>query len=286
MKNIFVRSVTGILFVGAIVVSLLWNPLAYMTVFALLTILTVYEFCKLTRKEKGVKIPVKLVTLAGFLLFVALADLRIGKTPGLLFVPYLLLILFLFVRELYIKHDNPLHNWAYILFSQVYVALPFALLNILVFRMNETTHLMEYTPQWALTIFIFIWLNDTGAYMVGSMIGKHRLFYRISPKKSWEGAIGGGIFSLIAAVVLSQFYTECNIWQWLGFAVVIVFAAIWGDLIESLIKRHLGVKDSGTILPGHGGMMDRLDSALFAIPFGIIYLYLINQAPIIWANLF
>lgn len=286
MKNIFVRSVTGILFVGAIVVSLLWNPQAYMTVFALLTILTVYEFCKLMRKEKGVQIPVKLVTLAGFLLFIALADLRIGRMPGLLFVPYLLLILFLFVRELYIKHDNPLHNWAYILFSQVYVALPFALLNILTFKLNETTHVMEYTPQWALTIFIFIWLNDTGAYMVGSMIGKHRLFYRISPKKSWEGAIGGGIFALIAAVVMSRIYTECNIWQWLGFAVVIVFASIWGDLIESLIKRHLGVKDSGTMLPGHGGMMDRLDSALFAIPFGIIYLYLITQAPIIWANLF
>jgi len=257
-----------------------------MTVFALLTILTVYEFCKLIRKEKDVQIPVKLVTLAGFLLFIALADLRIGKVPGLLFVPYLILILFLFVRELYIRHANPLHNWAYILFSQVYVALPISLLNILAFRANESSHLIEYTPHLALTIFLFIWLNDTGAYMVGSLIGKHRLFYRISPKKSWEGAIGGGVFALIAAVIMSKIYTLYNVWEWLGFAVVVVFAAIWGDLIESLIKRHLGVKDSGTILPGHGGMMDRLDSALFAIPFGIIYLYLIDQAPIIWTNLF
>jgi len=286
VKNIFVRSITGLLFVGAIVGSLLWKPEAFMTVFALLTILTVYEFCGLMRKEKEVKIPAKLVTLAGFLLFIALADLKIGRIPGLLFVPYLLLILFLFVRELYIKHDNPIHNWAYILFSQVYVALPFALLNILAFRFNESTQVMEYTPQWPLTIFIFIWLNDTGAYMVGSLMGKHRLFYRISPKKSWEGAIGGGIFALIAAFVLSYYYLEYNVWQWLGFAVVVVFASIWGDLIESLIKRHLGVKDSGTILPGHGGMMDRLDSALFAIPFGTIYLYLIDQVPIIWANLF
>lgn len=286
MKNIFIRSATGLLFAGAIIGSLLWKPQAYLTVFALLTILTVHEFCGLMRKEKDVQIPVKLATFAAFLLFIALADLRIGKMPGVLFVPYLLLMLFLFVRELYINHANPIHNWAYILFSQVYVALPFALINLLAFRMNETTQMMEYTPHLALTIFIFIWLNDTGAYMVGSLIGKHRLFYRISPKKSWEGAIGGGVFALIAGVVMSYLYIEYNIWQWLGFAVVIVFAAIWGDLIESLIKRHLGVKDSGTILPGHGGMMDRLDSALFAIPFGIVYLYLINQGPIIWANLF
>ena len=128
-----------------------------------------------------------------------------------------------------------------------------------------------------LSIFVFIWLSDTGAYCVGSLIGKHRLFERISPKKSWEGSIGGGIFSIASSLGFAHFFPFMPGWQWVGLAIVVVIFGTWGDLTESLMKRQLGIKDSGNILPGHGGMLDRFDSALMAIPAAVVYLYALTM---------
>ncbi|MEG1685284.1 MAG: phosphatidate cytidylyltransferase, partial [Bacteroides sp.] len=114
-------------------------------------------------------------------------------------------------------------------------------------------------------------------YCIGSLIGKHRLFERISPKKSWEGSVGGGIVAIVAALVLAQFFTFIPLFQWIGLAVTVVVFGTWGDLTESLFKRQLGIKDSGNILPGHGGMLDRFDSALMAIPAAVIYLYVLTM---------
>ena len=132
-----------------------------------------------------------------------------------------------------------------------------------------------------LSIFIFLWTNDTGAYCSGSLFGKHKLFPRISPAKSWEGSIGGGIFVLIAAGIIGYIANDgeahrLSILGWEGLGLVVVFFGTWGDLVESLFKRTLGVKDSGNILPGHGGMLDRFDSSLMAIPAAVIYLYTIQ----------
>ena len=165
------------------------------------------------------------------------------------------------ITELYLKHKNPLGNWAFSMMSQLYVALPFALLNVLAFHNDPAASSVSYNPILPLSIFVFIWLSDTGAYCVGSLIGKHRLFERISPKKSWEGSIGGAVFSIASSG------------QWAGLAVVVVIFGTWGDLTESLMKRQLGIKDSGNILPGHGGMLDRFDSALMAIPAAVCYLF-------------
>ena len=132
-----------------------------------------------------------------------------------------------------------------------------------------------YSPLLPLTIFIFLWLNDSGAYCVGSLIGKRRLFERISPKKSWEGSIGGGVVCIIAAVVLSFYFVELTMGQWIGLALTIVVFGTWGDLTESLLKRQLKIKDSGTFLPGHGGLLDRFDSSLMAIPAAVVYLYFV-----------
>ena len=124
-----------------------------------------------------------------------------------------------------------------------------------------------------MAVFIFLWTSDTGAYCFGSLFGKHRLFERISPKKSWEGSIGGTFVSLLAALIVWYFDRSLNIPQWLGFALVVVIFGTWGDLVESLLKRQLGIKDSGNILPGHGGLLDRFDSSLLALPAVVIYLY-------------
>ena len=129
-------------------------------------------------------------------------------------------------------------------------------------------------------MFVFLWMNDTGAYLCGSLLGKHKLFPRISPGKSWEGSIGGGIL-VMAIAVLIWYLTEqygvnelsLNAFEWVGLGLTVVIFGTWGDLIESLLKRTLGIKDSGTILPGHGGMLDRFDSSLLAIPAAVVYLY-------------
>ena len=170
------------------------------------------------------------------------------------------------ISELYLKKANPMLNWAYSMLSQLYIGLPFALLNVLAFHNDPEYSSVSYNPILPLSIFIFLWLSDTGAYCVGSLIGKHRLFERISPKKSWEGSIGGGVVAIGASFILAHYFTIMSMWEWAGLALVVVIFGTWGDLTESLLKRQLHVKDSGTILPGHGGMLDRFDSALMAIP--------------------
>ena len=160
--------------------------------------------------------------------------------------------------------------------SQMYIALPFALLNVLAFHSDETASLSQYNAILPLSIFIFNWVNDTGAYCTGMLFGKHKLFERISPKKSWEGSIGGGIFCIIASFLLSHFFPFMSNGVWIGLALTVVVFGTWWDLTESLLKRRLGIKDSGNILPGHGGMLDRFDSAILAIPAAVVYLYVVS----------
>jgi phosphatidate cytidylyltransferase len=147
------------------------------------------------------------------------------------------------------------------------VSLPFALLNNILY-FNE-----EWNPYLLLAVFIIIWVNDTFAYLVGSTLGKHRLFERISPKKSWEGFVGGAVAALGAGYVLSLFIIDLAWWQWLIFSLLVVVFGTFGDLMESFIKRSVKVKDSGRLIPGHGGLLDRFDSMLLVVP--IIYFYLL-----------
>ena len=212
--------------------------------------------------------------LGGIYLFIAFFGFCLNIYSSAIFIPYLFILLYLMISELYLRRENPINNWAYSMLSQMYVALPFALLNVLAFLNKPEYSSVNYEYILPLSVFIFIWINDTGAYCVGSLIGKHRLFERISPKKSWEGSIGGGVFAIIAAFVLWHFFPVMPLIEWVGLAIVVVIFGTWGDLTESLMKRHLGIKDSGNILPGHGGMLDRFDSALMAIPAAVVYIYL------------
>ena len=280
MNNFIARTITGILFVATIVVCFL-NPTAMIFLFALVTGLTVWEFTGLVNDRSGVAVNRFISTVAGVYFFLAMAGTCSGFTSSTVFIPYLITIIYLLVAELYAKQEDPIHDWAYTMMSQMYVVLPFSLLNMLAFRAAPEGIMYVYTLP--LSVFVFLWVNDTGAYCCGSLFGKHKLFPRVSPGKSWEGSIGGGIFVLVAAALvwyLTDVYdmnpTGMGMLEWMGLGLTIVVFGTWGDLVESLFKRTLGIKDSGNILPGHGGMLDRFDSSLLAIPAAVVYLFTIT----------
>ena len=281
MNNFITRTLTGVLFVVVLVGCILYSPTTFSMLFALVTVLAVSEFGTLINNSGQAIINRPICGLAGVYLFLAFMGFNEGLFGIEAFVPYLLIILYLMIAELYLRRPNPIANWAYTMMSQLYVALPFALLSVLYFypiqviRDGELT--TGITPVLPLSVFIFLWASDSGAYMVGSLIGKHRLFERISPKKSWEGSIGGGLLAMLAACVLSYFFPIMTLPCWIGMALVVVVFGTWGDLVESLFKRQLGIKDSGNILPGHGGILDRFDSAMLAIPAVVVYLYTLSM---------
>ena len=277
MRNFIVRTITAVFFVAAIVTCFL-RPEAMAFLFAVVTGLTIWEFTGLVNEREHVAINRLICTVAGVYFFLAMMGYNSGITSSGVFIPYLISIIYLLIAELYLKQEDPVSNWAYTMMSQLYIALPFSLLNVLAFRAVGDG--ICYTYLIPLSVFVFLWINDTGAYLCGSLLGKHKLFPRISPGKSWEGSVGGGILVMAIAVLvwhLTEQYgvndLQLSAVEWAGLGLTVVVFGTWGDLVESLFKRTLGIKDSGHILPGHGGMLDRFDSSLLAIPAAVVYLY-------------
>lgn len=284
MKNFITRTITGILFVAIMVTGICLRGDAMILLFALITGLTLWEFTGLVNEHVAdTTVNRFITTAAGVYLFLAFAGYGTGIVPPSAFIPYLLTLIYLFISELYLKQKNPIQDWAYTMLSQLYIALPFSMINVLSFQADPLSGQIAYHWLLPMSVFIFLWANDTGAYCTGSLFGRHKLFPRVSPGKTWEGSIGGAVIVLIIAAVISHFAgsdaslstlnAQMSTLKWLGLGLVVVFFGTWGDLVESLFKRTLGIKDSGNILPGHGGMLDRFDSSLMAIPAAVIYLY-------------
>ena len=280
MKNLIIRTITGVIFVAAIVASFL-RPDAMVLLFSIVTGLTIWEFTGLVNERENVTVNRFISTVAGVYFFYAMtyfcSDLYGGIAKSVVFIPYLVTIIYLLISELYLRHDDPIQDWAYTMLAQMYIALPFSLLNVLAFTATPNGEI-TFNTLLPLSVFVFLWMNDTGAYCVGSLIGRHKLFPRISPGKSWEGSIGGAVVVLAVAAAISIYIDDVMLTlpQWLGLGLVVVVFGTWGDLVESLFKRTLGIKDSGNILPGHGGMLDRFDSSLLAIPAAVVYLYTLS----------
>lgn len=270
MKSFIIRTATGVLFVATLLAAMLYNYISFGILFAIISGLAVNEFCNIVHDYKKTSFSTLLAVLGGVYLFFvlfAVSFMNIDK-PVMLVLPYIFLLIYMFVRELYRKEGGALDNFAYFVLSQVYAALPFALLNILASYSGEYSYLLP------LSVFIFLWSNDSGAYCIGCLFGKNKMFERISPKKSWEGFAGGAVVAIIAGYVMSLFFDVLNTWQWMLMAAVVVAAGTFGDLIESCMKREMKIKDSGNILPGHGGILDRFDSCILAVPAVVILLYL------------
>lgn len=275
MKNFIQRAITGLIFVAVLVGCIIGGPLSFCLLFCIITSLATLEFCNLVNSQKEIQVNRNICILGSIALFCCFFSYGMNPANTGIFIPYLIILIYLLIRELYLKKENPLNNWAYSMFSQLYVALPFALLNVLAFQTTSVDSSSQYLFIFPLSIFIFNWMNDTGAYCTGMLLGKHPLFKRISPKKSWEGSIGGAVFCIGTAFALAHYFPILSIGAWIGLALTIVIFGTWGDLTESLMKRHLNIKDSGNILPGHGGMLDRFDSAMMAIPAAVVYLYIL-----------
>ena len=279
MKNLVIRAITGAVYVLALVGCTVWGPQSAFIFFALVAAGCVYEFGAIMNKHYEAETNRPLSAIAAFILCSAVWQYQIGYGDYVkMLALYGFTLLYIIVSELYRQADNPIRNWALAFASQIYIALPFSLLPFISIRYDAVENLMQYEWIYTLAIFIFLWTNDTGAYLVGSLFGRYvpyKLFPRISPKKSWIGSLGGVMLTIIAAAVIEHYAAGLPLWQWIGLALTVCIFGTWGDLVESLIKRQVGIKDSGKILPGHGGFLDRFDSALLAIPGAVIYLALI-----------
>lgn len=279
IQNLITRTITGVLFV-AIMVTCFLRPEAMVLLFALITGLSLWEYTGLVNDRENVQVNRFITTVAGVYFFFAMAGYITRLTPTMgVFIPYLLTIVYLFISGLYTKSKDSINDWAYAMLGQMYIALPFSMILVLGFQSMPNGDI-AFNSLLPLSVFVFLWTNDTGAYCSGSLFGRHKLFPRVSPGKSWEGSIGGGILVLIVASALGYYEnmltdvpSNLSLIEWAGLGLVVVVFGTWGDLVESLFKRILGVKDSGNILPGHGGMLDRFDSSLMAIPASVIYLY-------------
>jgi phosphatidate cytidylyltransferase len=265
VNNLTTRTVTGAVFVIVVVGSIILDARIFAVLFLLVSILTQLEFYQILEK-RGRK-PQKLIgTGIGSMLYVSLAANALGLLGSignmLLFLNFFLISL-IFITELFTRSADPFGNIGITLTGVIYIALPFGLLNYLYFPVIYPNN---FNYGILLGYFLILWINDTGAYLVGSAIGKHQLIRRISPGKTWEGSAGGLLFAVLSAGLLSNYFTGLSLWQWIIMALLIVVFGTLGDLTESMLKRSLGIKDSGSILPGHGGMLDRFDAVLLSAP--------------------
>lgn len=276
MSNLVTRTISGILFVAVIVACILGSPITFVVLFAGVSAVCVWEFCTLVNRHRGLQTNRMIATIAAVYLHFAFMAFCTEAVGTMIFIPYILTTVYLLISELYLHRPKPFDNWAMAFASQLYIALPVALINALAFRSNSFYSSITYASEFPLAVMIFLWTNDMGAYCFGSTLQRFvpaKLFPSISPHKSWIGSVGGGLLTLAAAAVMAHFCPSMTLLQWLGMALVVVVFGTWGDLVESQIKRNLGVKDSGNFLPGHGGALDRFDSFLLAVPCVVLYFH-------------
>jgi len=268
------RGITGLLYVAILVGSLLLGPYFFYSILLLLAVLSLNEFANIVKKSEIILPSKWIMIITGVLLFLSVVLHATGYWQLTPFHVLPALIVIILVMELFKNKKHPIINTAVTVFGVVYIALPLSLLNYLSVYPANSVH--EYTPGLVLGFFILLWTYDTFAFLTGMSMGKNLMFERLSPKKTWEGALGGFLFTLLSAYLISLFSGLFSLLQWLIIGAIIALFATFGDLIESMFKRSLHLKDSGKVLPGHGGLLDRLDSVFVAAPAVYIYIEIIK----------
>ena len=276
MTNFIRRTITGAFIVICVLGGLWLHPVSFFIIIAVMIAGTQHEYYMMVRGT-GIRPQTIAGIIAGFVIYLISTTVAAGWLPGKTFLLLIPLVTFVMVAELFRKVERPFDSLAHTFFSILYTAAPFSLLPFAAFGHTGLEPLIQmngvgFSPGIPVGFFLLLWTNDTGAYLVGSAIGKHRLFERISPKKSWEGFIGGLLLTLLVARLIGGWLGVADTTGWMIIAVIISIAGTAGDLLESMLKRSLGLKDSGTILPGHGGFLDRFDSVVVSFP--LVYLYI------------
>lgn len=268
MSNLLTRTATAIVLALLVIFAIVYNEYTLAVLFLLVTTMGLWEFYTLLEKS-GIH-PNKTMGIAGGLFLFVCNTLIALQLAGLkLLLLNLAFIFIILIFELFRRRHGTLVHAAYTLFGLFYIALPFSLINHLA---NPAFEENTFYYGIVLGFFIMNWVNDSGAYLVGSIAGKHKLFERISPKKTWEGTIGGAAFTLLAAWILSSFFEMLSFTDWMIIATIIIIFSSLGDLFESMFKRNINIKDSGRILPGHGGILDRFDGVIMSLPFVFVYI--------------
>ncbi|WP_209331317.1 phosphatidate cytidylyltransferase [Lunatimonas salinarum] len=266
-SNLAQRVITAIVGAVLIIGSLIYSEWAYFVVFGIILGFTQMEFYKLSGLDG--MLPLKSFgTFIGLMIFTLTFLEEMKVIPIRYYFLVFPLISMIFFIKLYRKSDKkPFTGIAYTILGIFYVAIPFSLLTVAAFSVDKTFHY-----EIVIGSLFILWASDSGAYFAGTKFGKTKLFERVSPKKSWEGSLGGAATALTVTYFISQYFTVLHAWQWYSIAAIIIIAGTYGDLIESLFKRSIDIKDSGRGLPGHGGFMDRFDGLLLSTPFIVAFL--------------
>lgn len=260
-SNLEQRVITALIGFGVILGLILYSEATFLLFVCILCALTQYEFYRLLGLD-GNQPLTTYGTFCGIVLNVLTFFVEKGAMSGQYYFVISPLLSLIFFIKLYKKKDiKPFMNIGFTFLGLIYVALPFALLSVIAMKGGG------YNYEIVLGSLLLLWASDIGGYFAGTKFGKRKLFERVSPKKSWEGAIGGAIFAALVAFVLGYFFTSYEPWQWYCIGAIIVIAGIYGDLVESLFKRSIAIKDSGNMIPGHGGFLDRFDGLLLSMPF-------------------
>jgi len=269
------RGITGIFIIAFILFPILFvhlSPNIFIVFFGLIVFFTLYEYYTLIFNSKSAEPAILLSTIAGTLYFVMGSFIVFHRINALCIIIPLCVTLGIFIHELFRKKETPFSNIAFGILGIIWIALPF---SVFTFYFKEGMYGGDFHIP-ALALFVFLWVSDTGAYLAGISFGKRKFFERISPKKTWEGTLGGIFFTILTAFIISFFWSGFSFTEWLIFGLLTAVSGIFGDLFESLFKRSINCKDSGNIMPGHGGFLDRFDSFLFAAPIVFLFIYLKN----------
>jgi len=272
VKDLITRAGAGIIYILVILLGVLGGRFSFLAVFGAILGTGLFEFYRMVEKDTSYAISKIFNIVMGIILFLSvflyIEEISIYALPSAILVYLLILI----ASAVFIRRDDIFHGIIYSVFGQIYITMPLSLLMLISYSYQHNLAGEGYDWVPILALFVFIWVNDTAAYFIGSLIGKHKLIEHISPKKSVEGFIAGILFTLLASFIFARLYPEFSTAFWMGYGAVVALFGTLGDLFESLIKRTCSVKDAGRLIPGHGGILDRIDSLLVAVPAAYLYL--------------
>lgn len=265
-SNLTQRIVAAVIGVPLIIFCIFYSPYTYWILFLAISILTQYEFYKLIGLNGNLPLSIY-GTVCGAVLNALTFFIELGYLEFRWYFLIIPLLTITFFIKLYRKGDpRPFESLGYTFLGIIYVAVPFALVNELIVSENG------FKSYLLMGFLLVLWVSDSGAYFAGRFFGNRKLFERISPKKTWEGFIGGALASITAAWIYAQYFSQLSAWKWVIIAIIVVITGTLGDLVESLFKRSIDIKDSGSIIPGHGGFLDRFDGLLLSMPFIVTFL--------------